>query len=200
MPYVGPKEPRHGRASLLGIAAAADAVAQATAEVPLGADPLRCAVVAGLGVGGIRTLEDQVITYAEKAGQGRAVPRADDDGQRLRRAGRHPPRLHGPNIAVATACATGAHAIGEGARYIRDGMADVVVCGGTEACVTQVTMAAFARMGAQQEPRPRPCPGPSTTTATASSWARGRPSWCWSPTSGPWTGAPAYSARCRATA
>jgi 3-oxoacyl-[acyl-carrier-protein] synthase II len=54
----------------------------------------------------------------------------------------------GPNIAVATACATGAHAIGEGARMVREGMADVVVCGGTEACITPVTMAAFARMGA----------------------------------------------------
>jgi 3-oxoacyl-[acyl-carrier-protein] synthase II len=54
----------------------------------------------------------------------------------------------GPNTAVSTACATGANAIGEGARLVRDGMADVVVCGGTEACITTVTMAAFARMGA----------------------------------------------------
>jgi 3-oxoacyl-[acyl-carrier-protein] synthase II len=54
----------------------------------------------------------------------------------------------GPNLAIATACATGAHAIGEGARLLRDGMADVVVCGGTEASVSPVAMAAFARMGA----------------------------------------------------
>ena len=151
VPYVGPKEPRRtDRAALLGVAAAADAIAHAAADAPLGADPLRCGVVAGSGVGGIRTLEDQVLIYAEKgAVEGRPVPRADDDGQRHRRAGRASSNgFTGPNLAVATACATGAHAIGEAARYVRDGMADVVVAGGTEACVTPVTMAAFARMGA----------------------------------------------------
>jgi 3-oxoacyl-[acyl-carrier-protein] synthase II len=62
----------------------------------------------------------------------------------------------GPNLAVATACTTGSHAIGEGARYVRDGMADVVVCGGAEACITAVTVAAFARMGAlSKNPDPR---------------------------------------------
>jgi 3-oxoacyl-[acyl-carrier-protein] synthase II len=54
----------------------------------------------------------------------------------------------GPNLAVATACATGANAVGEGARMVRDGTADVVVCGGTEASVSPVAMAAFTRMGA----------------------------------------------------
>jgi 3-oxoacyl-[acyl-carrier-protein] synthase II len=57
-------------------------------------------------------------------------------------------KFTGPNTAVSTACATGAHAIGDGVRLVRDGMADVVVAGGTEACITPVTMAAFARMGA----------------------------------------------------
>ena len=42
----------------------------------------------------------------------------------------------GPNLCIATACAAGAHAIGEGARLIRDGSADVVLAGGTEAAVT----------------------------------------------------------------
>src|SRR5260370_24641970 len=54
----------------------------------------------------------------------------------------------GPNLCVATACAAGAHAIGEGVRLIRDGTADVVMAGGTEAAVTPLTIAAFARMGA----------------------------------------------------
>jgi 3-oxoacyl-[acyl-carrier-protein] synthase II len=150
VPYVGPKEVRRtDRAALLGIAAAADAVAAAEADAPLGADPQRCGVVAGSGVGGIRTLEDQVITYAER-GPSKVgpflVPMMMANATAALVGIRH--GFTGPNLAVATACATGAHAIGEGARYIRDGMADVVVAGGTEACITPVTMAAFARMGA----------------------------------------------------
>jgi 3-oxoacyl-[acyl-carrier-protein] synthase II len=150
VPYVGPKEPRRtDRTSLLGVAAAADAIVQATGDAPLGADPLRCGVVAGSGVGGIRTLEDQVVLYAEK-GPAKVGPFLVP--MMMANATAALVGIHngftGPNLAVATACSTGAHAIGEGARYIRDGMADVVVAGGTEACITPVTMAAFARMGA----------------------------------------------------
>jgi 3-oxoacyl-[acyl-carrier-protein] synthase II len=54
----------------------------------------------------------------------------------------------GPAFCIATACAAGTNAIGEGARLIRDGSADVVVAGGTEYPLTQITVAAFARMGA----------------------------------------------------
>jgi 3-oxoacyl-[acyl-carrier-protein] synthase II len=164
VPYVGPKEVRRtDRAALLAVAAAADAVGDATgvsmdptgellpAPSPddLGADPVRCAVVAGSGIGGIRTLEDQVIGYVEK-GPSRVgpflVPMMMPNAAAALVAIRH--GFTGPNLAVATACATGAHAIGEGARLLRDGMADVVVCGGTEASVSPVAMAAFSRMGA----------------------------------------------------
>jgi 3-oxoacyl-[acyl-carrier-protein] synthase II len=150
VPYVGPKEVRRtDRTALLGVAAAADALEAATADTPLGADPLRCGVVAGSGVGGIRTLEDQVVGYAAKGPRvvgPYLVPMMMANATAALIGIRH--GFTGPNIAVSTACATGAHAIGEGARYIRDGMADVVVAGGTEACVTPVNMAAFARMGA----------------------------------------------------
>jgi 3-oxoacyl-[acyl-carrier-protein] synthase II len=150
VPYVGPKEVRRtDRTALLGIAAAADAIEDATRDAPLGADPARCGVVAGSGVGGIRTLEDQVIGYAAR-GPSKVgpflVPMMMANATAALVGIRH--GFTGPNLAVATACATGANAIGEGARYIRDGMADVVVAGGVEACVTPVTMAAFARMGA----------------------------------------------------
>ena len=165
VPYVGPKEVRRtDRAALLAVAAAADALGDAVAggvdptaselrPAPspddLGADPVRCAVVAGSGIGGIRTLEDQVIGYAER-GPSRVgpflVPMMMPNAAAALVAIRH--GFTGPNLAIATACATGAHAIGEGARLLRDGMADVVVCGGTEASVSPVAMAAFARMGA----------------------------------------------------
>jgi 3-oxoacyl-[acyl-carrier-protein] synthase II len=54
----------------------------------------------------------------------------------------------GPNLCIATACAAGANAIGEGVRMLRDHSAEVVVAGGTEAGVTPLTISAFARMGA----------------------------------------------------
>jgi 3-oxoacyl-[acyl-carrier-protein] synthase II len=149
-PYVGPKEVRRtDRVALLGIAASSDALAAATATAPFGAEPVRCGVVAGSGIGGIRTLEQQILTYAEK-GPSKVgpflVPMMMANATAALIGIRN--GFTGPNTAVATACATGANAIGEGARLVRDGMADVVVAGGAEACVTPVTMAAFARMGA----------------------------------------------------
>jgi 3-oxoacyl-[acyl-carrier-protein] synthase II len=149
-PYVGPKEVRRtDRVALLGIAASSDALAAATATAPLGVEPVRCGVVAGSGIGGIRTLEQQILTYAEK-GPSKVgpflVPMMMANATAALIGIRN--GFTGPNTAVATACATGANAIGEGARLVRDGMADVVVAGGAEACVTPVTMAAFARMGA----------------------------------------------------
>ncbi len=150
VPYVGAKEVRRtDRASLLGLAAASDALADATSASELGAEPVRCAVVGGSGVGGIRTLEDQVITFAGR-GPDRVspflVPMMMANATAALVAIHH--GFTGPNLAVATACTTGANAVGEGARLIRDGTADVVVCGGTEACVSPVAMAAFTRMGA----------------------------------------------------
>ena len=149
-PYVGPKEVRRtDRVALLGIAASSDALAAATATAPLDVEPVRCGVVAGSGIGGIRTLEQQILTYAEK-GPSKVgpflVPMMMANATAALIGIRN--GFSGPNTAVATACATGANAIGEGARLVRDGMADVVIAGGAEACVTPVTMAAFARMGA----------------------------------------------------
>jgi 3-oxoacyl-[acyl-carrier-protein] synthase II len=54
----------------------------------------------------------------------------------------------GPNACITTACAAGGHAVGEGARWIRDGLADVCISGGTEASVLPLTLSAFAQMQA----------------------------------------------------
>lgn len=54
----------------------------------------------------------------------------------------------GPNLALATACATGTHAIGESYRLIRDGYCDAMIAGGTEAVVTPLAVAGFCAMKA----------------------------------------------------
>jgi len=54
----------------------------------------------------------------------------------------------GPNLACATACATGTHAIGESARLIRDGYAEAMITGGAEAVITPLAVAGFCSMKA----------------------------------------------------
>jgi 3-oxoacyl-[acyl-carrier-protein] synthase II len=153
--YLGPKESRRvDRVGQLGYAAAVDALA-ATGE--LDADPARCAVVAGTGVGGLTTLEEQILQYGEK-GPNRVspflIPMMMANATAAIVAMHH--GFTGPNLCVTTACAAGAHAIGEGARLIRDGTSDVVVAGGAEAAVTPVALAAFSRMGALSGDRDDP--------------------------------------------
>ena len=56
--------------------------------------------------------------------------------------------MGGPNVAMVTACATGAHSIGEGARLIQHGDADIMVCGGSEGAVGKIGIAGFSAMKA----------------------------------------------------
>jgi len=145
--YFGPKEARRqDRVTQLGFGAAADALGDAG---ELGADPSRCAVIIATGVGGLHTLEENQRLYYDK-GPSRVSPFFVPMMMPNATAGVVAMQLGwtGPNLCVATACAAGAHAIGEGVRLIRDGTADVVMAGGTEAAVTPLTVAAFARMGA----------------------------------------------------
>jgi 3-oxoacyl-[acyl-carrier-protein] synthase II len=56
--------------------------------------------------------------------------------------------IQGPNYCVTSACASGAHAIGEAARYIRDGVCDVMIAGGAEATVCPMAIGGFGAMRA----------------------------------------------------
>ncbi|MGH2684358.1 MAG: beta-ketoacyl-ACP synthase II, partial [Actinomycetota bacterium] len=109
----------------------------------------RAGVVLATGIGGFATMEAQNRVLLER-GPGRVSPFLVPAMMPNAAAGQVAMELGltGPNLCVCTACAAGAHAVGEGLRYIRDGLADVCVAGGTEASVTPLAMAAFAQMGA----------------------------------------------------
>ncbi len=146
-PYFGPKEVRRvDRFTQLGFSAAADAIDHAG---ELGADPSRIAVIAATGVGGLETMENNEATFLER-GASRVSPFFVPMMMPNAAAGQISIRygFKGPALCLSTACAAGANALGEGARMIRDGSADVVVAGATEAPVTPLTISAFARMGA----------------------------------------------------
>jgi 3-oxoacyl-[acyl-carrier-protein] synthase II len=145
---MSPKEARKAdRFTQLAVAAAGQAAAEA--GLPDGVEPGRLAVVIGTGVGGLETLEREVRGYVdrgERAVSPHFVPMMMPNAAAAAVAMRL--GAHGPGFSVASACATGAHAIGEGARLIARGEADVVVAGGTEAAITDICVAAFGRMGA----------------------------------------------------
>lgn len=149
----GFKEARRlDRAAQLGLASANDAVRAAFGEggfAGSGIDPARAGVLGGTGIGGLRTLEEQIALYGEK-GPKRVSPLLVPMMMANATAGlvgiEH--GMTGPNLCIATACAAGANAIGEAARIVREGSADIMVAGGTEAVATPVALAAFWRMGA----------------------------------------------------
>ena len=143
-----PKEARRtDRFTHFALAAAEQAMAEA--GLPDGVEPERLGVLMGTGVGGLETLEREVRNYVEKGDRAVSplfVPMMMPNAAAAHIAMRY--GAHGPGFSIASACATGGHAIGEATRMIVRGEADVVIAGGTEAPVTDITLAAFRRMGA----------------------------------------------------
>ena len=84
--------------------------------------------------------------------------------------------VRGPNYAPVSACATGSHAVGEGAETIRRGDADVILAGGTESCMHPVILAGFCGMRGlvAEEEDPTLASRPFDATGRGSSWGRAR--------------------------
>ncbi|WP_108460309.1 beta-ketoacyl-ACP synthase II [Devosia naphthalenivorans] len=127
------------------MAAAKQAIDDAGVEPKTQEEQERTGVLIGSGIGGIGGIYDASIILHEKGPRrispffipGRLINLAS--GYVSIRFG-----LKGPNHSVVTACSTGAHAIGDAARLIALGDADVMVAGGAESCVNRLALAGFA--------------------------------------------------------
>jgi 3-oxoacyl-[acyl-carrier-protein] synthase II len=104
----------------------------------------RTGVMIGSGIGGLATIEATSIEMHEK-GPRRVSPFFIPSALINLASGQVSIRygFKGPNHSVVTACATGAHAIGDAARLIKYGDADVMLCGGAEAAICRVGIAGF---------------------------------------------------------
>ena len=152
--YMTAKEAkRFDRFCQLAIAAADDALKSAGLPSDLrgssAVDPLRVGVLVSSGVGGLKTLTDQ-LQVLEHKGSSRVsplvIPMMIGDiasGNISIRCG-----AGGPNMGLVTACSTGTHSIGEAMWMIKRGDADMMICGGAEASVSQIGMAGFGSMKA----------------------------------------------------
>jgi 3-oxoacyl-[acyl-carrier-protein] synthase II len=106
----------------------------------------RAGVSIGSGIGGLPGIESESLVLAEK-GPGRVSPHFVHgrlinltSGQVSIKYG-----LRGPNHSVVTACSTGAHSIGDAARMIKDGDADIMLAGGAESTINPLGVAGFAQ-------------------------------------------------------
>ncbi|PKL95365.1 MAG: beta-ketoacyl-[acyl-carrier-protein] synthase II [Gammaproteobacteria bacterium HGW-Gammaproteobacteria-8] len=142
--YMAPKDARKSDPFIhYGIAAAVQAIEDAgLPSEPL--DPTRYGVAIGSGIGGIKAIEDTHQVYVD-SGPRRISPFFVPSCIINMVAGHISIRYgyQGPNISVVTACTTGTHNIGEAARLIAYGDADVMVAGGSEFGTTPTAMGGF---------------------------------------------------------
>ena len=143
--WVDPKEQRRMDDFIIyGLAAAKQAVADSGWQPQTDEDRYRTGVLIGSGIGGLDGIEQASILVHEK-GPRRLSP-FFIPGRLINLVSGYVSIEHGfkgPNHAVVTACATGAHAIGDAARLIMFGDADVMVAGGAESAVCRIGIAGF---------------------------------------------------------
>ncbi|MFG6593937.1 beta-ketoacyl-ACP synthase II [Sulfitobacter sp. 1A13368] len=143
--YMEPKEQRKVDTFILfGMAAAQQAVEDSGWKPTEQEDQERTGVLIGSGIGGLNSIANTAVMMHEKGPRRVSpffVPGALINlisGQVSIRYG-----FKGPNHSVVTACSTGAHAIGDAARLIKYGDADVMIAGGAEAAICEIGMAGF---------------------------------------------------------
>jgi 3-oxoacyl-[acyl-carrier-protein] synthase II len=127
------------------VAAARQALTDANWHPSAHEDQISSGVLIGSGIGGIGGIYDASITLVEKGP--RRISPFFIPGRLINLAAGYVSIEHGlkgPNHAVVTACSTGAHAIGDAARLIALGDADVMVAGGTESPINRLSVAGFA--------------------------------------------------------
>lgn len=145
--FDNPKEARRAdRVTQLALAAATQALAQAGV---IDGDPARRGVLIGTGIGGISTLEEQILVHANKGARRVSpflvpmmMPNAPSATVSMRWG------WQGPCQTVSTACAAGTHALIDAALWIATGRCDAVAAGGSEAAMTPVAIAGFTNMTA----------------------------------------------------
>ena len=145
--FAGPKEARRAdRCEQYALAAASEAITQSG---PLPYDAPRIGTIFGTGIGGLRTLEEQVIVRTEK-GERRVspflVPMMMSNASGAAISMRY--GYQGPAETICTACAAATHALGYAARLVAWGRCDAVISGGAESAATITAVAGFANMTA----------------------------------------------------
>jgi 3-oxoacyl-[acyl-carrier-protein] synthase II len=139
---------RMSRVTQLALAATEQALADANLTITE-ASSERIGVIVGSGMGSMEPIIDNVATLNER-GHKRVspffVPMMLADTPAATVSIVH--GLRGPNMSIATACATGNNVIGEAGKMIQRGAADVMIAGGSEACILPLVMAGFGVMGA----------------------------------------------------
>ncbi|KRM77384.1 3-oxoacyl-ACP synthase [Secundilactobacillus collinoides DSM 20515 = JCM 1123] len=110
-------------------------------------DSERLGVIYGSGIGGLTTIQEQVIKMHDK-GADRVSPMFVPTAISNMASGNIAIRYNAQNICttIVTACASGTNAIGEAFRQIKDGRADVMITGGAEASINEIGIAGFAAL------------------------------------------------------
>ena len=144
-PIISAKDARKmDRFIQLGLVASVEAFADSGIVVSESLAP-RFGVAVGAGIGGLQTIEETTALYSSR-GHRRVSPFYIPGSIINMISGNVSIRLglKGPNIAIATACSTGTHSIGQAARMIQYGDADAMLAGGAEAGVTPTAVAGFS--------------------------------------------------------